>query len=342
MENKKIVLQLGGPIRWFTDSYEKLRSEYEVIQNDCLSRNSFLDALREKKFGDIFAVFRPSMESGNEMGDWNEELISLLPPSLKLIASAGAGYDWADVKTLGERGILYCNCARAPTESVAEAAIWMIIGVFRQFRWSMEGARACNEDEFLKAHQGVQDTAFNVEGKSLGIIGLGNIGYRIAEKAYKAFDMKIYYHDIIRKSKDLEDKIEANFCETLESMLEVVDCTVIATPFSGTSLIDAELLSKFKHGSKLINIARGKLINEDALYDAIVSGKIGGVGLDVHYNEPQVHKRLANLKNVIMTCHTAGCATETIASFEETTMDNIRLFDKTGKTQTPVNLNYLK
>ena len=185
-------------------------------------------------------------------------------------------------------------------------------------------------------------TAFNPRGRSLGIIGLGNIGYKIAEKAYRGFGMKIYYNDIARKSTNQEQGVEATFFENLDDMLGASDCTVLATPFFGTKLVNGERLAKFKKGSRFVNIARGTLVDEEALVNALKSGHLFAAGLDVHEHEPHVNAELAKMKNVTLTCHNAGGALDTNIGFESLAMENIEEYLLQGKALTPVNLHLMK
>ena len=103
---KTCVLHLGDPIRFNPETYNALGARYEVIRPSASDRQrpQFAQALRERKWGDFAAVFRPFWATGGEMGDWDAELVDLLPPSVKVFASAGAGFDWVDTKRMGERG----------------------------------------------------------------------------------------------------------------------------------------------------------------------------------------------------------------------------------------------
>jgi lactate dehydrogenase-like 2-hydroxyacid dehydrogenase len=120
----------------------------------------------------------------------------------------------------------------------------------------------------------------------------------IARKAYACFGMKIYYHDLYRKSSKQEQAVGASFCESLDDLLAAADCVVLATPFGGSKLIARENLARFKRGAKFVNIARGALVDEIALVDALKSGQLSAAGLDVHEHEPNVNKELARLRNV--------------------------------------------
>lgn len=103
---KPIVLQLGDDIRWNHDLYAKFNEQFEVRRSYSMSRPEFIRALKERKFGDFNAMYRPFWNTGGEMGNWDEELISLLPSSCKIFTSAGAGFDWVDTASLAKRGTL--------------------------------------------------------------------------------------------------------------------------------------------------------------------------------------------------------------------------------------------
>lgn len=271
------------------------------------------------------------------MGQWDEELVSHLPLSCKIFAAAGAGYDWADIPALSARGILYCNGAQASSEAVADTAIWHILSVFRNLMWSAEAAKSGDPDRFRQAHKETQDTAFNPRGKRLGVVGLGNIGAKIAEKAVRGFGMEVLYYDVVRKSEEREKELQTVFCGTLHELVAKVDCVVLAAPFSGEKIITAECLAKFKKRGRLVNVARGGLVDEKALVDALKSGHLFAAGLDVHENEPHVDQELCRMRNVSLTCHTAGGAWETASGFESLAMENVESFLLKGAALTPVN-----
>lgn len=239
-------------------------------------------------------------------------------------------------------GIVYCNGAAASSEAVADMAIYHIISVFRNMTWTQLAARSGDPEQFLDAHRYATMTAHNPRGQILGIVGLGNIGYAIAQKAHAAFGMNVHYQDLRRKSPEQEQAIGAMFHDSLESLLAVSDCVVLAAPFIGETLIDAARLEQFKHGSRLVNIARGGLIDEDALVSALESGQLFAAGLDVHANEPHVHPALAKMRQVNLSCHNAGGAIETNHGFERLAMENV-LAVLTGKEPlTPVNKHLMK
>lgn len=125
--------------------------------------------------------------------------------------------------------------------------------------------------------------------------------------------MKIKYHDVIRKLPLKEAEIEAEFFDSLEEMLNISDCVILATPATpdGKKVLTRERLAMMKMGSRFVNIARGSLVDEEAVADAVEEGRLVGVGMDVHEFEPKVNERLKGLRQVTLTAHNAGGTLET-------------------------------
>ncbi|OJJ97005.1 hypothetical protein ASPACDRAFT_63311 [Aspergillus aculeatus ATCC 16872] len=341
---KPKVLHLGDPIKYNHDLYARFAATFDVIRPPTAerARPEFKRALQERRWGSFDAILRPFWNTGGEMGNWDEELIALLPESVKIIASAGAGYDWVDVECLARYGITYCNGAAASSESVADATLFLLLSVFRNLRWSHAAAHSLSPVAFQDAHTYSPLTARNPSTQTLGIIGLGAIGLTIARKASAAFPgIRIVYHDLVRKAPEVEGSINATFSETLDGVLGEADCVVLATPFAGRTLIDAATLQKFKKGGRLVNIARGGLVDEEALVQALEEGRISAVGMDVHAREPAVHPRLAQDRRVMMLSHNAGGTMDTHVGFERLAMENVLGFLLRGKALTPVNAHLI-
>ncbi|KAL1875716.1 hypothetical protein VTK73DRAFT_9905 [Phialemonium thermophilum] len=341
---KPVILHIGDPIKHNHELYAELSRRFTIIRPSAeeRQREAFLEALRTRKWGDFSAVMRPFWSTGGEMGRWDAELVPLLPKSLKVFASAGAGYDWADVDLLAEAGVLYCNGASASSEAVADMAIYHIISVFRNMQWTNMAARSGDTATFLDAHHNSPFTAHNPRGYVLGVVGLGNIGYTIAQKAYKAFGMKIVYYDPYPKSAEQEAAIEARRLPELGDLLAEADCVVLAAPGSGGRIIDAERIRQMKKGARLVNIARGNLVDSNAVTDALEAGHLFAVGLDVHEDEPNVNPRLVAHRNATLTCHTAGGALETNIGFERLAIENVWAVLEGRPPLTPVNKHLMK
>jgi len=221
-------------------------------------------------------------------------------------------------------------------------ALYHIISVFRNMTWSHLAARSLDSEKWLDAHRNAPSLSHNPRGHTLGIIGLGNIGYAIAQKAFNAFGMRVLYNDVARKTTKQEQAIQATFYEHLEHMLNVSDCVLLATPFSGSALITASTLAQFKAGSRFVNIARGSLVDEEALADAIESGHLSAAGLDVHAREPRVSERLVKSWNVTVTSHSGGGAFETVVAFERLAMENVERILTGEPALTGVNEHLMK
>lgn len=278
------------------------------------------------------------------MGQWDDELISLLPPSVRIFASAGAGFNWADVDALGRRKIWYTNGAGASDEAVSDTALYLILSVFRNFTRSQLAARTCDPDTFTATHKLIATISHNPRGHVLGIIGLGNISKKLAFKARAALGMDIHYYDIARASAEEEENLGATFHSSLEDLLGVSDCISIHTPLNKHTrdLIDAKAFAAMKPGARIVNTARGEVVVEKALIEALKNKQISAAGLDVHYNEPQVSPELAQMENTTLTTHIGGGALDTRINFELNAMKNILAVvgsngEISGKPLTPVN-----
>ena len=202
-------------------------------------------------------------------------------------------------------------------------ALYLIISVFRNMTWSSLAARSNNSTDWTNAHQQIPFESHNPRGHTLGIIGLGNIGHAIAKKVRAAEGMKIIYYDVMQKTPEMEREVEATYYPSMEEMLGLCDCVLIATPYTARPILDARTLSFLPHGARVVNIARGICVDEDALIDALESNRISAAGLDVHANEPFVNKRLSKMRNVTLTSHTGGGTVQTAIGFEKLVMQNV-------------------
>ncbi|KAL4752226.1 hypothetical protein BDW72DRAFT_212091 [Aspergillus terricola var. indicus] len=292
-------------------------------------------------YGDFVAIFRPHFQSGGEMGQWDDELIDLLPASVRIFASAGAGFNWADVEVLGRRGIWYANGAGASDEAVSDTTLFMILSVFRNFTRAQLAARTADPEVFTATHKLIATISHNPCGHILGLVGLGNISKKVAVKA-QALGMS-----------DVEQALGVTYHDTLESLLKVSDCVSLHTPLNQHTkhLINRDTLTMMKPGARLINTARGEVVDEEALIQALENGSLSAAGLDVHYHEPQVSPKLAAMGNVTLTTHIAGGPLNTRINFELNAMKNILATvgaqgELIGQPLTPVNseqvLEYLE
>ena len=220
-------------------------------------------------------------------------------------------------------------------------ALYHIISVFRQMMWSSLAARSNIISEYQDAHRRVAYESDNPRGHTLGIVGLGNIGFAIAKKVRDALGMRILYYDVQRKSREQEIEVGATFFEDRDELFRQSDCLLLATP-AGPPVLTRRTLEFLPRGARVVNIARGSLVDEDALADALESGHVSAAGLDVHKKEPQVSNRLSSMRNVTLTSHTGGSSMETVLGFERLAMQNVEAVLDGEEALTAVNKHLIR
>ncbi|KAM5458267.1 putative glyoxylate reductase [Microsporum audouinii] len=338
---KPTVLYIGNPIRWHTERWAELEKRCNVLYYTKLPLPELIEALGEGgKYSTIDAVFRPSNTLANGFPLFDKELIPHLPPSLKIIASVNHGYDGEDTEALAQRKIWYCNGAGAANDSTADLALFLIIATFRRLSFCEHTVRSLRRGDFYDIQDKVVDVAQNPHGKVLGIVGMGEIGQAVATRAI-ALGMEIHYFGRKRKSEELESRLGgAVYHSELGSLLGVADCLLLACPLTPEThhLLNSKTFGMMKRGVRVINVGRGKCVDEEALADALDEGIVSAAGLDVYQEEPKINARLLDNWNVTLLPHTGGATIDTQANFEKITMDNIEaFFFGDGKPVTPVN-----
>ncbi|MBS7247433.1 MAG: hydroxyacid dehydrogenase [Candidatus Jordarchaeales archaeon] len=219
---------------------------------------------------------------------------------LKLIARCGVGLDNVDLKAAEERGIRVINSPESSAISVAELTMGLILSLFRMIPLA---DRSMKEGKWLKKElEGTQ-----LYGKTLGIIGFGRIGQAVAERAL-AFGARVIAYDVDKGKMAIAEKMGVTFLSgpnSLEILLRNSDVVSLHIPLTEENkmIIGPRELELMKPGSYLINTSRGGLVDEKALYQALISGRIAGAALDVFEEEPPKNKDLISLPNVICTPH---------------------------------------
>lgn len=240
-------------------------------------------------------------------------------PRLRAIANVGVGYNNLDVAALQARGIIATNTPDVLTETTADFG----------FALMMAAARRITEAErWLRGGQW-QGWAFksllgaDIHGATLGILGMGRIGQGIARRA-GGFGMRVLYHNRSRLPETVENECRATYVD-YETLFAQADHVVLVLPYSAQNhhLIDAATLAKMKPTATLTNIARGGLIDEAALADALAGGCLAAAGLDVFESEPKVEPRLLALRNVVLTPHIASGSLETRRAMVALAVDNL-------------------
>lgn len=252
-------------------------------------------------------------------------LINALP-ALKLIASRGVGCDKIDLDTARRRGVAVSNTPGVLTDCVADTAFAMVL---------CAGRNLCTADRFVRRGAWVQGRfpmGTRVSGKRLAIVGLGRIGQAVARRA-AGFDMEVRYYGT-RRNPDVSYVYE----ESLLELARWADFLVItAAGGPGTyHLVSAEVIAALGPDGFLVNAARGSIVDEAALVDALLNRRIAGAALDVFENEPHVPPALLGLDNVVLLPHMASSTTETFKAMEDLVLDNLRSFFREGRLLTPV------
>lgn len=249
------------------------------------------------------------------------ELIDKAGPQLKLIANFGVGVDHIDLKAARARGIIVTNTPGVLTEDTADMTMALILSVPRRLG---EGEKLIRQGQWSGWRPNGM-LGHRVNGKRLGIIGMGRIGRAVAARA-KGFGINTLYHNRHRLPEGVEAELCATYTADLDTLIASADIISINCPHTSEThnLIDARRIALIKPDSYLINTARGEIVDEDALIKALEDGAIGGAGLDVYTHEPNVDPRLLALSNVVLLPHMGSATYEGREAMGEKVIANIR------------------
>ena len=309
------VLQVG-PLK--PSLAQTLQDDYAayVLPVEAAERESFLSSHGEE----ITAVVT-SGRTGVDAG-----LMSALP-NLGAVVNFGVGYDTTDVDAAAARGVGVSNTPDVLTDCVADTAVGLMIDVMRQFSAS---------DRYVRAGrwpvEGMYPLTRQVSNTRVGIIGLGRIGGAIA-KRLSAFGCTISYHN---RNQVADSAYE--YVSSPEELAQGVDVLIVAAAGgSGTrKLVSREVIDALGADGYLVNIARGSVVDEEALVEALTEGRLAGAGLDVFADEPQVPEALLTMDNVVVLPHVGSGTVQTRAAMESLTLRNLDSFLASGELVTPV------
>jgi lactate dehydrogenase-like 2-hydroxyacid dehydrogenase len=230
--------------------------------------------------------------------------IARLPPETKIIATASVGFEHIDVPAANARGIVVTNTPDVLTDATADTHMLLLLGACRRAK---EHVR--NMDTGWKTRNGfAQGLGVEVTGKTMGIVGMGRIGRAVADRA-RGFRMPIFYHNRNRLPPDLEK--DATWFASLDEMLPRCQVLSLNLPGGQGVLMTREKFALLPKGAIFINSARGSLVDEEALLDALKSGDVGAAGLDVFQKEPNYDTRLNDLPNTFLLPHIGSATVET-------------------------------
>jgi lactate dehydrogenase-like 2-hydroxyacid dehydrogenase len=247
-------------------------------------------------------------------------------PKLELVANMGVGYDNIDAGSATKRGVIVTNTPDVLTEETADAAFGLLLAVIRQIPQA---------DRYLRAGKWL-DKAFplsaSLRERTMGIVGLGRIGKAIAKRG-EAFGLKIIYH-----GRRPQADVPWPFYADLPEMARACDILMVSTPGgAGTlNLVDASVLDALGPSGVVINIARGGIVDEDALIAALRERRILGAGLDVYAGEPAVPSALVEMDHVVLLPHVGSATGPTRDAMARLVVDNLRSFARGDGPLTPV------
>lgn len=240
-------------------------------------------------------------------------------PELKIISNCAVGVNNIDLKYAWSRGLLVTNTPDVLTEATADLTLALILATTRRL---IEADRFCREGRF----RGWKIDLFlgqELGGKTLGLVGFGRIGQAVAIRA-RAFNLRVIYHDLNRPGAHLEQELGAEF-RPLDDLVREADIISIHASLTPESrhLISRERLRLMKKTAVLINVARGPIVDEKALVEALKAGQIWGAGLDVYENEPAIEPELLELDNVVLLPHIGSATHETRRKMCFLAVDNL-------------------
>ena len=262
---------------------------------------------------------------------FDSNLISKLPKTIKIISNFAVGFGNIDIRAAKKKNIIVTNTPDVLTEATAEIAMLILLGAARRAK---EGSQWANKKNWKWSADFL--TGKQLTNSRLGILGMGRIGRAVADRA-RAFGMKIHYHNRSRLNKDLEK--DATYHKSLESLLSVSDFLSINCPATKETkyILNKNTIKHFPDGAVVSNSARGDMIEDEAMVEALKNGKIFALGLDVYNGEPNIHPEYLTLPNVYVLPHIGSATKKTRTAMADLAVNNIDEFFKTGKCINTVN-----
>src|SRR5574343_1789347 len=309
----------------FPEVLEQLQQVFDVDHNqdDVVMSPAELHARMKGKVG--------ALTTGSQRIDG--ALLSAAP-RLKICANMAVGYNNFDVDAMTAAGVLATNTPDVLTETTADFGFALLMATAR---------RVTESEHYLRAGQWTKWSydmfaGAEVHGSTLGIIGMGRIGQGIARRAAHGFGMQVIYHNRSRLAPELEAECKARYVDKA-TLLREADHVMLVVPYSAQShhTIGAHELALMKPTATLVNIARGGIVDDAALAQALHARRLAAAGLDVFEGEPAVHPDLLTVPNVVLTPHIASSSVPTRRAMAQLAVDNLIAFFTQNKALTPLN-----
>jgi len=294
---------------------------YEVDVNPedkVLSKDELIAELKKKEYDAVLSLLTDKIDAD----------VFAAAPNAKIFANFAVGYNNIDVEEAKKRGVTITNTPEVLTNTVAEHAFALMLAIATRV---VEGDSYTRAGKF-KSWEPMLLLGTDLTGKTLGILGAGRIGSRVAHHGARGFEMNVIYYDV-KKNEDIEKNCGASFRATPEEVLKEADFISVHVPLlpATTHLINEARLKLMKKTAYLVNTSRGPVIDEAALVNALKEKIIAGAALDVFEHEPELTPGLKELGNVIITPHIASATLETRVKMAEMAAGNIISFFE-GKT----------
>jgi lactate dehydrogenase-like 2-hydroxyacid dehydrogenase len=252
------------------------------------------------------------------------DVLAVEPRRAKLVANFGVGFNNIDVEAAKARGVAVSNTPDVLTDATADLAMTLLLMVARR---TGEGERHLRGGQWT-GWRPTHMLGTQVTGKTLGLVGMGRIARAVAQRAHHGFKMKVIYHDPFPPPADVASALGAEPRETLDDVLREADFVSLHCPALPETrhLMNRDRLARMQPHAFLVNTARGDVVDEAALVEALASKRIAGAGLDVFEREPQVTQALTTLDNVVLLPHLGSATTETRVAMGMRAVENLQLF----------------
>ncbi len=254
----------------------------------------------------------------------HDAVLDVEPLRARLIGNFGVGFNHIDLEAARAKGLLVTNTPEVLTEATADLAMALLLAAARRVGEGERHVRAGEWTGWRPTHMmGTQ-----VSGKTLGLIGMGRIGRAVARRAHHGFGMRVLFYDPFPPPADVLEGLGAQHCASVEDVLRESDFVSLHCPASPENrhLMNTERLACMRAGAFLINTARGDIVDESALVEALASGGIAGAGLDVFEHEPRVSAGLLGADNVVLLPHLGSATVETRVAMGMRVLDNALAF----------------
>ncbi len=313
MSKPKVILTR----KWPAEAEAKAKELFDVVLNEDDHKMSVEELKQAMQTADAICPTVSDLQI-------NDEIFNVDNRKCKIVSNFGVGFNNIDTEAAKKAGVVVTNTPEVLTDCTADIAMVLLLSVARRIG---EGERLVRNKEWhgwCPTHM----LATKVTGKKLGFIGFGRIAQAVAQKAHFGFGMEVSFYDPYPPSTEVIEKYSAKQMDTVEDVLRNSDFVTLHCPGGGsnTNLLNKERLGMMKKSAFLINTARGDVVDEPALVQALKDGVIAGAGLDVFAKEPNVTEDLLTMENVVLLPHLGSATTETRVAMGLRSLANVKAF----------------